>query len=189
MNHAMMISTVTLLVLSAQAFAADMPQRKSGLWESTMSSAQMGNTKVTSQQCIDAKTDADMLKKAMGNGAQSSDCSQHNTKRTASGFEMDSVCKQGDGTFTSHMVVTGDFNSQYKMEMTGRRTPSKQGMSDFQSTVVARHVGACPADMKPGDMKVNGMLIRADGMPANISPEQAAQMRKMMEQMKKQMQQ
>jgi hypothetical protein len=190
MKHIMMICGVAISVCTTQAFATEMPKRKSGLWESTMTSAQMQGHKVTSQQCVNAKTDAEMLKKAISNAdATSTNCTQNITKRTATGFEMDAVCKQGDGTFKSHMVVTGDFNSRYTMVMTGKLTPPKKGMSNFQSTITARHLGACPSDMKAGDMKVNGMHIRADGMPANITPQQAEEMKKMMEQMKKQMKQ
>ena len=171
---------------TAPAFAQDMPSRKPGLWETTMNSPQAAGQNMVSLQCIDEKTDAAMLKKGMhGNDAS---CQQQSMKRTANSVEFDSVCKQADGVMTSRVTMTGDFKSQYKMEIKGKLTPPKNGMGEFQSTMNARHMGACPADMKPGDMKINGMVIRADGMPANISPQQAEQVKKMMEQMKKQMQ-
>lgn len=190
MKHITMVCGIVISTFTTQAFATEMPKRKSGLWETTMSSAQMAGRNVKSQQCVDAKTDADMLKKAMSNAdATSTNCTQQISKQTATGFEINAVCKQKDSTFKSHMVVTGDFNSSYTMVMTGKLTPPKKGMSDFQSTITARHMGACPSDMKAGDMKINGMHIRADGMPANMSPQQAEDMKKMMEQMKKQMKQ
>jgi len=177
---------VAVLSMCTPAFADDLPHRKPGLWETTMSSAQMQGRTVVSQQCLDEKTDADMLKRAV-NGKDSG-CTPPVMKRLVNGWEFDSVCKQADGTLTSHATITGDFNSQYTMDIKGRRTPALNGVSDFQSTINARHMGACPADMKPGDMKINGMLMRADGMPANISPKQAEQMKQMMEQMQKQQQ-
>ncbi len=138
------------------------------------------------QQCIDEKTDAEMFKRAMT--GKDNNCS-HTASRTVSGWEFSATCKQADSTVTSHGTVTGDFNSQYSMQVQGHRTPPMNGVNDFQTSISARYVGACTADMKPGDMKINGMLVHADGMPANISPQQAAQMKQMMEQMKKLQQQ
>ncbi len=183
----LVVGLITVVGTAAFAVAEDLPRRKPGLWETTISSAQRQGRDVVSLQCIDEKTDADLLKGAVN--AKNSDCTKPAMRRLVNGWEFDSECKVGDGVITSHGKVTGDFNSQYTMEIKGRRTPPIEGMSDFQSTISARHMGACPADMKPGDMKINGMLIRADGMPANISPKQAEQMKQMMEQMQKQMQQ
>ncbi|MEC5384222.1 DUF3617 family protein [Uliginosibacterium sp. H3] len=187
-HHASLLarSTVCLaaLLIAGSAFAQDFPRRKAGLWETTMNSMQMQGQKVTAQHCIDAKTDAEMFKRGMEN--KEANCSQQTFKRTAAGMEFDSVCKQGDSTTTTHGVVTGDFNSQYTMDMKMHRTPALNGKSDFQMTSTARYLGACSADMKPGDMKVNGMLINANGMPAGLTPQQAEQMKKMMEQMQKQ---
>ena len=185
-NHPLLVVCwIAVLGAAAPAFADDLPRRKPGLWETTMSSGQMQGRNVVSQQCIDEKTDADLLKNAVG--GKNSSCSKPEMKRIAKGWEFDSVCKQGEGTITSHTTITGDFNSQYTMDIKGRRTPPLNGVSDFQSTVNARHLGACPADMKPGDMKINGMLMRADGMPAKMSPKQAEEMKQMMEQMQKEM--
>ncbi|HSD40065.1 MAG TPA: DUF3617 family protein [Rhodocyclaceae bacterium] len=187
-NHASLLARSTVCCFAALAASAagaeDYPRRKAGLWETTMNSAQMQGQAVTAQQCIDEKTDAEMFKRSMAN--KDANCSQQTFKRTASGAEFDSVCKQGDGTMTTHGVITGDFNSQYSMEMKSHRAPPLNGRSDFQTTMTARYVGACTADMKPGDMKVNGMLINANGIPTGMTPQQAEQMKKMMEQMKKQ---
>ncbi|MDB5799967.1 MAG: hypothetical protein JWL63_906 [Rhodocyclales bacterium] len=183
------VCALGLLGASIAATAQEMPRRKPGLWESTMSSPQMQGRNVVSQQCVDEKTDADMLKRTVPDAGKESSCTRQGMTRLANGWEFDTVCKQADGTLTMHAKITGDFGSQYKMEVTGHRTPPKKGMAEIQSTMTARHLGACPADMKPGDMKINGMLMHADGMPANMTPQQAEQMKKMMEQMKKQMKQ
>ena len=177
---------IAALGVVAPAFADDLPRRKAGLWETTMNSAQMQGRTVVSQQCIDDKTDADLVKQSMS--GKDSGCSKPEMKRLTNGWEFDSVCKQADGTMSSHGKITGDFKTQYTMDIKGHWTPPREGMGDFQSTITARHLGACPDDMKPGDMKINGMLIHADGTPANLPPEQAEQMRKMMEQLKKQQQ-
>jgi hypothetical protein len=187
-THASLFARSIVCCLAALAAGAagaeDYPRRKAGLWETTMNSAQMQGQAVTAQQCIDEITDAEMFKRGMAN--KDANCSQQSFKRTSSGAEFESVCKQGEGTMTTHGVITGDFNSQYSMDMKSHRTPPLNGQSDFQARMTARYVGACTADMKPGDMKVNGMLINANGIPAGMTPQQAEQVKKMMEQMKKQ---
>ncbi len=187
-SRLMFVCWIAGLSAALPALAQDMPHRKPGLWETSMSGAQMQGKSVTVQQCIDEKTDADMLKKAIS--GKDTDCTQQSSKRTASGFEFSSTCKHADGSVTSsHGVISGVFNSAYTMDVQSHRTPAMNGKSDFQTTISARYAGACSADMKAGDMKMNGILMHADGMPANISPQQAEQMKKMMEQMKKQMKQ
>ena len=188
LNHVWSLARSTVCLMAALAasvaFAQEFPKRKVGMWETTMNSAQMQGQKVTAQQCIDEKTDAEMFKRGMAN--KDSNCSQQTFKRTSSGAEFDSVCKQGDSTTTTHGVITGDFNSQYTMDMKSHHSPPLNGKSDFQTTITARYIGACSADMKPGDMKINGMVINPNGVPAGMTPQQAEQMKKMMEQMKKQ---
>lgn len=179
-----LVSSLILATLSSSAFAADNPQRKAGLWETTMRSPQMQGHDVVSQQCIDNKTDAEMMKRSLNQ--QNQQCTTPKPKRTATGWEMDSVCTQDGSTTTMHMTMSGDMNSQYTMHMKGKRTPAQDGISEFESTMNARYLGACPAGMKPGDMKINGMQFNADGMPAGMSAKQMEDMKKMMEQMKKQ---
>lgn len=168
----------------ANAMAQDLPHRKAGLWESSMESAQMQGKNMTSQQCIDEKTDAEMMNRALKADGKSNTCKQITSKRLTNGWEFDSQCAMTGYTMTSHAVITGDFNTQYTMQMHGHREPADKTGADTDVTMHAKFMGACPADMKPGDMKINGMLMHADGMPASMSKEQAEQIRKMMEQMK-----
>ncbi|MDB5887228.1 MAG: hypothetical protein JWM03_100 [Rhodocyclales bacterium] len=178
---------IAALSFATASFAIDMPHRKPGLWETTMNSPAMKGRNVVAQQCIDEKTDADMLKQTMA--GKDNSCTQTASHAISGGWEFSATCKQADSTTTSHGTLTGDFNSQYTMQVQGHRTPPMNGVSDFQTNISARYMGACTADMKPGDMKINGMLLHAGGMPANLTPQQTAQMKQMMEQMKKQMQQ
>src|ERR1035437_9514713 len=75
--------------LSASALAADMPKRKSGLWEINMhnnGSPGMGPM----QQCIDQNTDNLMQQKAKDN---KQDCSVMDVKPTGNKVVIHSVCK------------------------------------------------------------------------------------------------
>lgn len=181
------------LGLASLAFgqSADYPKRKSGLWEIQIESSQAAARPMKMLQCIDDKTDADMQKRAMQGGGNTS-CSKSSMKKTAAGYEMDSVCKQGNTTITSHGTVSGDFQSAYQIDMQSRFDPPLEGMQETRSRMKVRHLGACTDGMKPGDVSMNGMTMRMpqDGTPMNpgemknMKPED---MKRMIEQMKKQM--
>ena len=132
-----------------------MPKRKAGMWEMKMENPMMHGISVTTLQCIDEKTDAEMQKSAMKQ--KDYECSKQSFKKTSNGFEAESVCKSDKMTVTSKIVASGDFQSAYKMDMTSRMDPTPQGMpAEMKSTINVRYLGAtCEAGMKPGDTKVN----------------------------------
>jgi Protein of unknown function (DUF3617) len=142
---------------------ADLPKRKSGLWEVNMqSSARQGASMVT-KQCIDEKTDNMM--KSWGDSQAQSKCSKQEYKKTAAGYEFESVCKFGESTTTTKGVVTGKLDSGYTMEMNIQSNPPTPGMSNMSIKTSAKLLGACPADMKPGDMEMpGGMRINTQNL-------------------------
>lgn len=158
------ISSLTLtaiIALPLSAFADSLPERKAGLWEVSVTSD--AGEPQTMKQCVDASTDAEMMKmgtdmaKSMGGG-----CSKNEFKRTASGFETNSECKVQGSTMISKGVFTGDFSSSYSGDVTTSYTPPFFGQSKSKVTIAAKHVGPCDASMKPGDMVMgNGMKMNA----------------------------
>lgn len=154
---------VVLVGLSgfALAQAADFPKRKPGLWEMKMESAQMP-TGMTTLQCIDEATDEDMQKKAMS-GDGKADCKLTGSKKTATGWEYDSVCKSEGSTMTSHVVMSGDPQQSYQLAMDTRFDPPMMGNRQMRSVMKVKHLGACKPGMKPGDISVNGMTLNAQG--------------------------
>lgn len=175
----------------ASAQTSEYPKRKPGAWEVQMESAQMGGKGMTMVQCIDEKTDAEMQKRAM-QGEGKANCSVNTVKKTASGWEMDSVCKQEATTITTHGVVAGDFQSAYQVDLQSKFNPPMHGMAQTQMRMKVRYMGACKDGLKPGDVSMNGMVVgnpaagkpMAPGDMKNMKPED---MKKMIEQMKKQM--
>ena len=139
------------------AQAQEMPVRKSGLWEMQMSSSMVGGG-ITMLQCIDDKTDAQMQKQALqANG--SGNCTV-SSKRVAADWEYLSVCKQEGMTVRSSTRVSGDFQSAYQMDSTTRMEPPPMpGMTEVKTLIKLRHMGACPASMKPGDTTLNGKKL------------------------------
>ncbi len=99
------------------AHSIDIPKRKSGLWEMTITSSR-------------------------GDGARTM---------------IDTVCKRGGMTITTHALVSGSFDSGYRMDSTSTYDPPMRGMTESRTTVEAKWFGPCKPDQKPGDMIVPGM--------------------------------
>lgn len=155
----MKTTSTALLVLAAlfavQAQAADAPKRKSGLWEMKTQMAGMppgmGGRPV--QMCVDQTSDNVMREKAQGKV----DCPVMEVNRGVGKVTIHSVCKQDGSTVTTDAVLTGDFESSYRNDMTIKYSPPLDGMSTMKMTQEARWLGPCKAGQKPGDVIMPGM--------------------------------
>ena len=68
----------------------------------------------------------------------------------------------------SRSVITLAGNSAYRMEAVGNFDPPMMGMKQNRTVVEGKHLGACPRDMKPGDIAIGGMApmnVRQMGVP------------------------
>lgn len=162
----------------APALALDLPQRKTGLWELKMSFKGRNVPGQVIRQCIDAKTDK-MMNSNFGGGPMKQSCKKREVTRSPGGFTVDSVCKFGGATTTSHAVVSGDFNSGYTMQVTSTRHggPPIPGMlsGTTHMTLSAKWLGPCRAGQRPGDIMMgNGMKLnvldfrKMRGMPMHL---------------------
>ena len=155
---------MSLLVLgvATTGFAADMPQRKPGLWEILTEIPAHGQKIPPVRQCIDEKTDAMLQKQSFqGGGPSRPDCSSPSITKAGAAWVVDSVCKIEGSKVSSHSVVSGDFSSRYTVESRARFTPPMMGMSESNSKMSARWLGPCSTGMKPGDIEVAGHRINA----------------------------
>ena len=189
-------------LLSSNTVLADdsLPHRKPGLWEMTMQMPDMPSMPgggLTSSQCIDEKTDEAMQKKAMSGGERGGEtCRQTSLKRSGNTVDIVADCTSAEGK--SHVVshYTGDMQGSYAGESVVTFDPPRHGRKEMRMGMQAKYAGACPADMKPGDIRTGGMTMNPSqpggampGMPAgmdmsklrNMSPEERKQM---MEQMR-----
>ena len=78
---------------------------------------------------------------------------------------IDSVCTVAGKTTTSHIVVSGSFESNYTMTITSEGGSLPQART---ITLEAKWLGPCAADQKPGDM------IMSNGVKMNIVDMQKA---------------
>jgi hypothetical protein len=154
-----------VLVYAAPAFAIDMPARKPGLWELKMDFEGRKLPARVMKQCTDATSDK-VMNSNLGGSAQEA-CSKQDVTKSATGMVIDSVCKFGDSTTTSHAVVTGSFDSAYTLNVTstregGRPVPGMPSTGATQMTIQAKWLGPCAAGQRPGD------VIMANGMTMNV---------------------
>jgi hypothetical protein len=154
------------LVAAAPARALDLPQRKAGLWELKMSFKGRNLPGQVMRQCIDAKTDK-LMNGNFGAGAMRQSCTQRKVVPSPGGFSVDSVCKFGGATTTSHAVIAGDFSRAYTVEVTSTRHggPPVPGMGSGGTThmaISAKWLGPCRAGQRPGD------IMMGHGMKMNI---------------------
>ncbi len=139
--------------LAGGALAADMPKRKSGLWEINMrhdGSPGMGPM----QQCIDQNTDNMMQQKAKD---QKQDCSVMDVKTSGNKVNIHSVCKMDGSTATTDGVFEGAFDSSYKGTMKTKFSPPMHGRSESNMALDARWLGPCKPGQKPGDVIMPNM--------------------------------
>lgn len=189
MRNLFSVLVVGSVLIGASANAADYPQRKSGLWRMTMTSAQIGGQGITAEHCIDNKTDKAMQRSSMQ--GPDAECGEQTTKKTADGWSYHVVCKFQQSTATTHGTLSGDFDTHYEMNNVTHFVPALMGVSEEKMRMTADYKGACPADMKAGDMRINGMTmniadqgkpqLQIEGLP-DMKPED---MRKMVEALQK----
>jgi Protein of unknown function (DUF3617) len=158
------------------AHADDYPPRKPGLWEISVqpqgapANRQMG----AMQQCTDAATEKMMRDMSTGPGKR--DCSKQDVRHEGGKLVVDSICKINGAsgpitTATTHSVITGDFNTAYRMESRSTYDPPMMGRSEGAITMDAKWLGPCLAGQKPGDMMMpNGMKMNVFEMGAAPPP-------------------
>ena len=149
---------------AASATAADLPKRKSGLWEITNASsarAKAGKEAMTMSMCVDQNADADWLQR--GQQMSQSKCSKQEFKAERDRVTFSSVCTFGKTTATTNGVASGDFNKEYKVETLSTYDPPMGGMKEASNTLVAKWVGPCKPGQRPGD------VIMPNGMTMNMN--------------------
>jgi hypothetical protein len=155
--------SAALALASNPAPAQDIIQRKPGLWRITMNMAGAPAGMPAMSMCIDSKTDSSMQQMAQGEGMP--ECSKKEIKRVGNQMIMDSICKIGNSTSTSHGVMTFTGDTAYHMDVTTSFNPPMAGQAEHKMSQDAAWTGPCPAGVAPGDMVLpNGMKMNMGSM-------------------------
>jgi len=171
------LAVITAAVVAAvPAVALDLPTRKAGLWDVKMVFEGRNLPATAMQQCVDPATDK--LMNANVGGPAGEACSKKDIRNSGGTITVDSVCKFGATTTTSHAVVTGSFDSAYTMNVTSTREggPPMPGVApgaETHLTIAAKWLGPCAAGQRPGDVIMsNGMKMNVLDMPKPGAPPQ-----------------
>jgi len=163
-----MIHALLLLPLAScgePEVAAELPARKAGLWEMSVTTTIQGRTPPAqvSQHCIDAETDKAM--RALELRMRQGKCTGQGIRRKGGEFILDTQCRAGETAFTAHGVSTGSFDADYTTVLTVTRTASPEWPTmppKMTITTAARWISACKIGQKPGD------IVLPDGSKMNI---------------------
>lgn len=142
------------LGLAFGASAADLPKLRPGLWELTTTSSRVQDQAPPMKSCVDDATQQEMMN--FGQGVQKQMCSRNEIRNEGGGIVAESECKFGATRMTSRSVTTFSGNSSYRTEVRVAYDPPMAGQKEGTLTMEGRYLGACPGDMKPGDIEVAG---------------------------------
>jgi len=138
----------------------DVPKRKSGLWEIKLQTSRKEGVR-TMQMCVDQQTDNAVRQLVELRRHES--CKKVTLQREGDKQLVDAECKLGGNqTAKTHGVITGSFDSAYKIESSSTFAEPVQGKPVGSAVIEARWTGPCQSDQKPGD------VILANGMKFNL---------------------
>ena len=162
MNIAPVIATTLLLFLAAatRADGTNFPKRKPGLWELTVAQPTGTRPPRSSRFCLDAATDALLMKYSTGMSAK--ECSRHDALVQGSRAVVHSTCTTMGHEATTETIITYQGDTAVHMEIHAHYAPPLFGKTDSTVQQDARWLSACEPGMSPGD------ILLPNGMKMNI---------------------
>jgi uncharacterized protein DUF3617 len=157
---AILLAAILAAPVAASAQTLDLPTRKAGLWEISMTVEKpKGMPAITTKACLDPATDRELmdhgLKLAGGK------CKSLTSRRQGQSYVIDAECSFGGAASRTRTVIAGDFGSSYTVRTEGATeggTGAEKGPHPTLMTQTATWKSAdCPG-MKPGDMTMPGGL-------------------------------
>lgn len=151
------VSAVLLALASSTPAVADAPPaRKPGWWEITSEMSVMPGQPMRMRQCIDSRSEADLMAQARQPNAH---CSPPSITRSGAQTRFELSCRVEGSTAETRGVFTGDYQSSYRGDIHTRYTPPLRGLHESRMTLSARWLGPCPAGQAPGStqMSIPGM--------------------------------
>lgn len=141
---------LALILTAGTAQAQDKFQRKSGLWEIKRIATRTKDEVRTYQMCVDQASDNALHQ--LAGGMRSETCQPTKTSREGDKLIIDATCKVAKTNATTHAVITGKFDSAYKIESKSTFDPPLRGEREGTAVLEAKWTGACKPDQKPGDV-------------------------------------
>jgi hypothetical protein len=149
------------LACLAAAFAAGTsadahPRRRPGLWEVRVAGSDAVGLAPT-RYCVGEQTDTAQAHLDRRPGPRGS-CSLGEFLRAGDAWVAESVCREGRSSVTSRAVASGDFETGYRIDTTvTHAAPGGTPRREEREAVVARWLGPCEPNQRPGDLVIPGM--------------------------------
>lgn len=126
------------------------PHPRLGLWRMTLSTESSGGLSVAGDICVDASTEASAFEPR--SHARSGNCDEMRfSPNPGGGVAIDETCRINGRSVNSHAVASGDFSTNYTLDVTTRMDPPLPGGLGEHTRMQARWVGPC-AGQRPGQM-------------------------------------
>jgi hypothetical protein len=173
----------TGVLLAPSLSAQDLPKRKPGLWQQSMTTIGAPVPATSMTMCTDERMDRMLVQRS----EDAERCTKQSVRRDGNAVLIEAVCTHKGTTVRTKGRFSGDFNSNYSGEMHSTFDPPMQGMKEMRQKIEARWLGPCKPGQKPGDTFVEGMGgMNVQEMMKGMDPKQMQEMMKGMDQ--KQMQ-
>lgn len=162
MRSVAVLFLLALLAGCGGSLAEELPTRTPGLWEVTLVPEASGRRvrPVVTRQCTAAVVDAQLLL-AVAPGQEA--CSAPELRRRGEVWRVRTRCRSHDTPIDTRFELHGDFVRTYGGRFEARTGGScDSGRRDCREAAEfrGRHLGACPAGMHPGEVRLpNGILI------------------------------
>jgi hypothetical protein len=161
-THPLLLALLLLLSVgvnsteSALAPEQTFPKRKAGLWQIKAAGLEQAGMPPT-LFCVGEVTDSANHHIDRKPGILGS-CTLGAFKQAQGGWLAESICKDSRTTIKSQAVLTGDLNTEYRIDTLVTYLPPIAGTRKTdQDSLIAKLLGACAANQKPGDLVVPGM--------------------------------
>jgi len=152
-----LLALIALLPIVANA--QNFPKLKPGLWEMTTTNTRSKDRPpLKTSLCTDASLQQEMIR--MSTGMMQGMCSKFDTKYVGNTFTGEATCNLGGSTMRSKSVMTLTGDTAYRTEAHASFDPPMGGMSQSDTVIEGRLVGACKPGQQPGDMMMpNGQTM------------------------------
>jgi hypothetical protein len=156
---------MSFLVIGGLSYGAvamadtELPFQKAGLWETRSQQTIMGKTHdAVSKSCLSNEVQKQMKSMADGMNKQNM-CTATTTHPSANTYVTESRCT--GGLLTGSVIRT---TTVYESDsVIHQEIHTQNGSTDSVARQDSRHLGSCPADMKPGD------TVLSNGMKVNLA--------------------
>jgi Protein of unknown function (DUF3617) len=150
-----------LIACAGNAAADEFPKMRAGLWEiltTVTPGSGAPNPPFLTTMCLDDSVQKDMMRASQG--VLKGLCTRDDVHIAGNTVTVDTVCNIGGSRVTSHSVMRFTGDTHYHTEAHATYEPALSGQTSASTLADGRYARACPAGMKPGDMRLpDGRIV------------------------------